>query len=73
MDSFIGSFLPLMFIQAVYAIFVAQVAKRTSKNIRVYVIITLVPIIGPFFAIYVFWSTFLGLLDAVNFLKGIKK
>jgi hypothetical protein len=69
MESIISSFLPMIFIQAIYAAFVFQVAKRTGKSVRVYVVITLVPIIGGFFFLYVMWSTFLDLLDSVNRLE----
>jgi len=59
----------MFIIQLIYAVFVAQIAARTNKNIPVYVVVTLIPIVGMFFLIYVFWSTILSLLDSVNQLK----
>ena len=66
------SFLPIFIIQVVYAVFVAQIARRTNKNMPVYVIVSLVPIVGSFFFIYVFWSTALWALDSINELKALK-
>ena len=70
MESTILSLLPLILIQTIYAIFIAQIAKRTEKSVLKYVVISLIPFIGAFFFIYVMWSTILGLLDAVNQLKA---
>ena len=67
------SFLPMFIMQVVYAVFVAQIARRTKKNVPVYVIASLVPIVGVFFFIYVFWSTALWALDSINELKALKK
>lgn len=63
------SFLPMFIMQLIYAVFVGQIAARTNKNVPVYVVVTLIPIVGMFFLIYVFWSTILSLLDSVNQLK----
>ena len=70
MESTILSLLPLILIQTIYAIFIAQIAKRTEKSVLKYVVISLIPFIGAFFFIYVMWSTLLGLLDSVNQLKA---
>jgi hypothetical protein len=67
------SFLPMFIMQVVYAIFVAQIARRTNKNVPVYVIVSLIPIVGVFFLVYVFWSTALWALDSINELKAQKK
>lgn len=69
MDTLI-SFVPMFIMQLIYAVFVAQVAKRTGKNPIVYVVLTLMPIIGAFFVIYVLWSTALWALDSINELKN---
>lgn len=66
------SILPMVIMQVVYAGFVAQIARRTNKNVLVYVIASLVPIVGAFFIIYVFWSTALWALDSINELKAQK-
>lgn len=63
-------FAPMLTMQAIYAIFVVQIAKRTQKNVPVYTILSLIPFVGLFFFIYVFWGTFLYLLDSINQLKA---
>jgi hypothetical protein len=68
MDTLIG-LLPVLITQLIYAVFIAQVAKRTGKNATVYVVLTLIPILGAFFVIYVLWSTVLWALDSINELK----
>ncbi|WP_050477718.1 hypothetical protein [Herbaspirillum rhizosphaerae] len=69
MGSTLISFLPMFIMQLIYAVFVAQIAARTNKNVPVYVVVTLIPFVGMFFLIYVLWSTILSLLDSVNQLK----
>ena len=68
-NGFIG-FLPLFTMQVIYAIFVAQIAKRTRKPVLVYVIFSLIPFVGAFFFIYVMWTTILRVLDSINELKA---
>ncbi|MEN9983817.1 MAG: hypothetical protein RI918_1786 [Pseudomonadota bacterium] len=63
------SLVPLMLMQAIYAIFIALIAKRTNKNVWLYTILSIVPILGMFFFLYVIASTFLRLLDSVNALE----
>lgn len=69
MDTII-SLVPMFIMQLIYAVFVAQVAKRTGKNPIVYVVLTLIPILGAFFVIYVLWTTVLWALDSINELKS---
>jgi hypothetical protein len=69
MDTLIG-LLPIFITQLIYAVFVAQVAKRTGKSATAYVALTLIPILGAFFVIYVLWSTALWVLDSINELKA---
>jgi hypothetical protein len=63
------SLLPLMLMQAIYAIFIVLIAKRTNKNVWLYAILSIVPVLGMFFFLYVIASTFLRLLDSVNALE----
>lgn len=72
METSIISFLPIFIMQAIYAVFVAQIAKRTNKNVPIYVIASLIPFVGTFFFIYVMWSTVLRVLDSINELKAQK-
>jgi len=65
-----AGFLPLIIIQLVYAIFAAQVAKRTGRSVPLFVVLTLIPLFGAFFFIYVMWSTALFVLDSINELKS---
>ena len=72
METTIISFLPIFIMQAIYAVFVAQIARRTSKNVPFYIVATLIPFVGAFFFIYVMWSTVLRMLDSINELKAQK-
>jgi uncharacterized membrane protein len=72
METTIISFLPMFIMQAIYAIFMAQIAKRTNKNVAAYVILSLIPFVGVFFFIYVMWSTVLWTLDSINALRAEK-
>lgn len=63
-------FLPILTMQVIYAIFAAQIAKRTDKNVPVYLILSLIPFFGLFFLIYVMWTTVLRVLDSINELKA---
>lgn len=56
--------------QAIYAIFASQIAKRTNRSGPLFVVLTLIPFLGAFFFIYVMWSTALFVLDSLNELKG---
>jgi hypothetical protein len=66
------SFLPIFIMQGIYAIFIAQIAKRTNKNVPVYVIVSLILFFGTFFFIYVIWSTVLWAIDSINELRAHK-
>lgn len=66
----IMQFLPIVLMQSVFAVFVGQIAARTNKNVPIYVIVALLPIVGNFFHIYVFWSTTLWAIDSINDLKA---
>lgn len=72
METTIISFLPMFIMQVVYAIFVAQIAKRTNKSVAFYVILSLVPFVGTFFFMYVMWTTVLWTLDSINALRAQK-
>jgi uncharacterized membrane protein len=72
MGTTIISFLPMFIMQVIYAVFMAQIAKRTNKSATVYVIVSLIPFIGAFFFIYVMWSTVLWTLDSINELRAKK-
>lgn len=63
------SLMPMFIMQSIYAVFVFQIAKRTEKNAPLFTVATLIPLLGAFFVIYVFWSTTLYLLDSVNELR----
>jgi hypothetical protein len=63
-------FLPILTMQVIYANFAAQIAKRTDKNVPVYLILSLIPFFGLFFLIYVMWTTVLRVLDSINELKA---
>lgn len=64
------SLIPMMLIQGIYAIFAAQVAKRTQRSVPLFVILTLIPLFGMLLFIYVIWSTTLYVLDSINELKA---
>jgi hypothetical protein len=56
--------------QSIYAILTVQIAKRTGRSVPAYLVMSLIPIIGAFFFIYVMWSTILFVLDSINELKA---
>jgi hypothetical protein len=64
------SLIPMMLIQGIYAIFAAQVAKRTQRSVPLFVILTLIPLFGMLLFVYVIWSTTLYVLDSINELKA---
>lgn len=70
MESSIFSLLPLILMQSIYAILTVQIAKRTGRSVPAYLVMSLIPIIGAFFFIYVMWSTILFVLDSINELKA---
>lgn len=70
MDSNFVSFLPLILMQSIYAIFAFQIAKRTNRSVPMFVVLTIIPIVGAFFFIYVMWSTVIYTLDSINELKA---
>lgn len=72
MESSILSFLPIILMQAIYAILTVQIARRTNRSVPTYLIISLIPLIGAFFFVYVMWSTVLFVLDSINELKAQK-
>lgn len=55
--------------QSIYAILIVQIAKGTDRSVPIYLIFSLIPIVGAFFFIYVMWSTVLFMLDSINELK----
>jgi hypothetical protein len=70
LESSIFSLLPLILMQSIYAILTVQIAKRTGRSVPAYLVMSLIPIIGAFFFIYVMWSTILFVLDSINELKA---
>lgn len=72
MESIIISLLPMIIMQSIYAILTVQIAKRTNRSVPLYLILSLIPIAGAFFFIYVMWTTVLYVLDSINELKAKK-
>lgn len=64
------SYLTLMALQSIYAIFAAQIAKRTNRSVGAFFVCTLIPLVGILFFAYVIWSTALIVLDTLNDLKA---
>lgn len=59
-----------MIMQGIYAAFAAQIARRTNRSVPMFVALTLIPMLGAFFFIYVMWSTVIYILDSINELKA---
>lgn len=70
MESTILSLLPLFIMQSIYAVLVAQIARRRNKSVLIYVLASLIPVAGTFFFMYVMWSTILNVLDSINEIKA---
>nr|WP_315489506.1 hypothetical protein [uncultured Rhodoferax sp.] len=70
METTIINFLPMFIMQIFYAAFAAQIAKRTNKSVALYVALSLIPVLGMFFFMYVMWTTVLWTLDSINALRA---
>jgi hypothetical protein len=69
LETFI-TFLPLMITQLLYAVLAVQIAKRRNKSVPLYFFVSIIPIVGAFFFVYVMWTTILYVLDSINELKS---
>jgi uncharacterized membrane protein len=68
MNEFMG-FLPLIIMQAIFAIFVYPLAKRMQMNAPLWTVLSVVPVLGFLIFYYVGFKIALYMLDALNEIK----
>ena len=62
----IAGFIPLLLFQIPYAVFAGALAKRLNGNTVLWVILSLIPVIGVVFLLYVFYRVIATILDRLN-------
>lgn len=62
---FVG-FIPMLIVQIPYAIFAGALARRLNGNTALWVILSLVPLLGFLFMIYVFYKVVAKVLDRLE-------
>ncbi len=63
-------FLPLILMQAIFAIFVYPLAKRMQMNAPLWTVLSVVPVLGFLIFYYVGFKVALYILDALNEIKN---
>lgn len=63
-------FLPLILMQAIFAIFVYPLAKRMQMNAPLWTVLSIVPVLGFLIFYYVGFKVALYMLDALNEIKN---
>ncbi len=61
-----AGFIPALLFQIPYAIFAGALAKRLNGNTAVWVIVSLIPLVGFIFLLYVFYRVIATVLDRLN-------
>lgn len=61
-----AGFIPLLIAQIPYAIFAGALAKRLNGNTILWVILSLIPLLGFLFMIYVFFKIVAKVLDRLE-------
>ena len=64
--SLLVQLLPLIIFQIPYAVFAGALARRLNGNTAVWVIISLIPLIGFLFMVYVFYRIVTRILDRLE-------
>jgi hypothetical protein len=70
MEALILQFVPLVIVQAVYALVVFLMARKQRTNTLAWTLGTVVPFFGMFVALVFFVRTQLSVLDRLNALEG---
>lgn len=63
-------FIPLIVMQAIFAIFVYPLAKRMQMNAPLWTVLCLIPFIGFLVSYYIGFKVALYILDALNEIKS---
>ncbi|MEI6846930.1 MAG: hypothetical protein WCK32_02665 [Chlorobiaceae bacterium] len=58
--------IPMILVQCLYAIFTYKVAEKTNKNKALYVVITLIPVLGSLFFFITILTSILYALDEIK-------
>ena len=62
----VGALLPIVIGQGIYAIFAGALAKRLNGNTALWVVLSLIPILGMLFLLYVFYRIVAGIIDRLD-------
>ncbi len=66
---FIGvfaAFVPMLLFQIPYALFAGALARRLNGNTAIWVVVSLIPLIGLLFLMYVFYRVIAKVLDRLD-------
>ena len=64
--SLIAGFIPILLFQVPYAIFAGALARRLNGNTVLWVILSLIPLVGVIFLLYVFYRIVSQVLDRLE-------
>ena len=64
--SLLGGILPILIFQIPYALFAGALAKRLNGNTVLWVILSLIPLVGMIFLMYVFYRIIIRVLDRLE-------
>ncbi len=64
--SLIAGFIPILLFQIPYALFAGALARRLRGNTVLWVILSLIPLVGVLFMIYVFYRIVSQVLDRLE-------
>ena len=65
----IASLLPIVIIFVVFAIGFGFLAKRLEKNVALWVILSLIPVINYFFWVYAMFITLFYIIDTLKYIE----
>ena len=61
-----AAFLPMLLFQIPYAIFAGALARRLNGNTAIWVVVSLIPLVGFLFLMYVFYRVIAKVLDRLD-------
>ena len=65
----IASLLPIVIIFVVFAIGFGFLAKRLEKNVALWVILSLIPVVNYFFWVYAMFITLFYIIDTLKYIE----
>ena len=61
-----AAFVPMLLFQIPYAIFAGALARRLNGNTAIWVVVSLIPLVGILFLMYVFYRVIAKVLDRLD-------